>query len=63
MMKVCVDCDTCFNKRYYPPEAIKGVCRFCKEKNWRFYRSDLTDIKGPVVVVRRMKNDGSGVSR
>jgi len=39
-----IDCDTCFNKKYYPPQAIAGVCKFCKEKNMRFYRQDLTDL-------------------
>lgn len=57
MMPVCVDCDTCFNKRYYPSEAIQDVCKFCKEKNWRFYNPDLTDIEGQVVAVRRIKNE------
>lgn len=38
-----INCDTCFNKKYYPPQAIVDVCRFCKEKNMRFYRPDLTD--------------------
>lgn len=50
-----VDCETCFNKRYYPPKAIESVCNFCKEKNWKCYRPDLTDIKGPVTVVKELK--------
>ena len=51
-----IDCDTCFNKMYYPPKAIEDVCKFCQEKNRRFYRTDLTDIKGYVISARRTKN-------
>ncbi len=39
-----IDCDTCFTKKYYPPQAIADVCKFCKENNMRFYRQDLTDL-------------------
>lgn len=39
-----IDCCTCFNKKYYPSGAIADVCKFCKEKNMRFYRQDLTDL-------------------
>ena len=52
-----IDCSTCFNKRYYPPKSIEDVCKFCQEKNMRFYRPDLTDIKGQVIAIRRIKND------
>lgn len=52
-----IDCDTCFNKKYYPPKAIEDVCKFCQEKNGRFYRTDLTDIKGYAISARRIKND------
>lgn len=38
------NCDTCFNKKYYPPQAIADACKFCKENNMRFYRQDLTDL-------------------
>lgn len=51
-----IDCDTCFNKMYYPSKAIEDVCKFCQENNWRFYRTDLTDIKGYVISARRMNN-------
>lgn len=44
-----INCDTCFNKKYYLPWAIKDVCDFCKEHNGRFYRPDLSDIKGYVI--------------
>ena len=45
-----IDCDTCFNKKYYPPQAIVDVCKFCKENNMRFYRQDLTDLIGKRIV-------------
>lgn len=46
MTNMTINCDTCFNKKYYPPQAVAGVCKFCKEKNMRFYKPDLSDIKG-----------------
>lgn len=46
MTNMIIDCDTCFNKKYYPQWAIEDVCKFCKEKNMRFYRQDLTDLIG-----------------
>ena len=52
-----VNCDICVNKRYYPPKAIEDVCRFCKEKNGKFYRPDLTDVRGYVTVLEVKKND------
>lgn len=45
-----IDCDTCFNKKYYPPRAIADVCKFCKENNMRFYRPDLMDLLGKRIV-------------
>ena len=51
-----IDCNLCFNKRYYPPKAIEDVCKFCKEKKGKFYRSDLTDIKGYVVAAVQKEN-------
>ena len=53
-----IDCDTCFNKKYYPPQAIADVCEFCKENNMRFYRPDLTDLMGKRIVnVTILKDD------
>lgn len=48
MTNITINCDTCFNKKYYPPQAIADVCKFCKEKNMRFYRPDLTDFIGRI---------------
>ena len=31
-----IDCDTCFNKKYYPPKAIEDVCKFCQERTGDF---------------------------
>ena len=44
MTNMTIDCDTCFNKKYYLPWAIADVCKFCKDKNMRFYRPDYTDL-------------------
>lgn len=52
-----IDCDTCFNKMYYPPKAIEEVCKICQERMRDFYRADLTDIKGYVISARRMENE------
>ena len=52
-----IDCDTCFNKMYYPPKAIEEVCKICQENNGRFYRPDLTDIKGYSISARRMESN------
>lgn len=48
-----IDCGTCFNKKYYPPQAIADVCKFCKDNNMQFYRSDLTDLKSIIIVLKR----------
>ena len=50
-----IDCDTCFNKKYYPPQAITDVCEFCKENKMRFYRQDLTDLIGTKAVLKADK--------
>ena len=52
-----IDCDTCFNKMYYPPKVIEDVCKFCQEKNGIFYRPDLTDINGYSISVMRMEKN------
>ena len=55
---MAIDCNTCFNKKYYPPKAIEDVCDFCKEHNGRFYRSDLSDIRGHVIsCIKEKEND------
>jgi len=51
------DCSICFNRKYYPLKAIEDVCNFCKEHNGRFYKPDLTDIKGYVIDVVKEKGD------
>lgn len=50
-----INCDTCFNKKYYQPQAIADVCEFCKENNMRFYRQDLTDLIGTKAVLKADK--------
>ena len=51
------DCSVCFNRKYYPPNSIKDVCIFCKEHNGRFYKPDLSDIKGYVISCIKEKDD------
>ena len=50
MTDMTTNCDTCFNKKYYPPQAIEDVCKFCKGKNMRFYRPDYTDLTDKKIV-------------
>lgn len=53
-----IDCDICFNKKYYPSQAVADVCKFCKENNMRFYRPDLTDLIGKKIANINILREG-----